>query len=93
MTVLTANPADKAIDPSKGANPSSRDHIPGPPDVVTHDGATTERALTTGSAAIDSVTGTVAYADINPGDVPTVKTSFTSYHLSECCVTPTSLRR
>ncbi|SDN97545.1 VCBS domain-containing protein [Afipia sp. GAS231] len=79
VKVLTVNVADKATDPSKSANPSSRDHIPGPPEVVTHDGTTAERTLTTGSAAIDSVSGTVAYADINPGDVPTVSTKFTSF--------------
>jgi VCBS repeat-containing protein len=79
VTLLTANPGDKTADPTKGGNISGRDHIPGPPEVVTHNGATTEHTLTTGSAAIDSVTGTVAYADINPGDVPTVKTAFTSY--------------
>nr|WP_143039703.1 MULTISPECIES: VCBS domain-containing protein [Bradyrhizobium] len=79
VKVLTVNVADKPVDPSKSTNPSSRDHIPGPPEVVTHGGATTERALTTGSTAIDSVSGTVAYADINPGDVPTVKTTFASF--------------
>ena len=36
-------------------------------------------SLLTGSAAVDSVTGTVTYADINPGDVPTVKTAFDSF--------------
>jgi VCBS repeat-containing protein len=87
VKVLTVNVADKAADPTKSANPSSRDHIPGPPTVITHDGATTERALTTGSAAIDSVTGTVAYADINPGDVPTVKTAFTSYTYQNAALT------
>ena len=79
VNLVFQNQTDKPADPSKGATPGSREHIPGPPEVVTHNGATTERALTTGSAAIDSVTGTVDYADINPGDTPTVKTAFTSY--------------
>ena len=55
VKVLSVNVADKAVDPTKGANPSSGGHIPGPPVVVTHDGATTELLLTTGSAATDTL--------------------------------------
>ena len=87
VTLLAVNVVDKPADPSKGATPGSREHIPGPPEVVTHNGATTERTLTTGSAAIDSVTGTVDYADLNPGDTPTLKTAFTSYTLQNAAHT------
>jgi hypothetical protein len=47
--------------------------------IATIGGATTEHVLTTGRAALDSAAGTVSYADINPGDVPTVKTEFASF--------------
>ncbi|KAJ8134062.1 hypothetical protein OY671_012724, partial [Metschnikowia pulcherrima] len=79
VTSQTINVSDKPADTGKSTNPTSRDHIQGPPEVVTHDGATTEIALTTGSATIDTATGMVAYADIKPGDVPTVSTKFTSF--------------
>ena len=79
VTVQTVNVSDKAADPNKSTSASSSGHIPGPPSVTTHNGAMTERALTTGSAALDTVIGTVDYGDINIGDVPTVKTAFTSF--------------
>ena len=42
-------------------------------------GSFTERADITGSAAVDSISGKVSYADINPGDVPSVKAAFSSF--------------
>ncbi|MEO8319196.1 MAG: VCBS domain-containing protein, partial [Bradyrhizobium sp.] len=69
---------EKAASGPAAAAPSSREHIPGPPTVGTDNGTTAERFLTTGSSATDSVTGSVAYFDINPGDVPSVKARFDS---------------
>ncbi|MBR1237406.1 VCBS domain-containing protein [Bradyrhizobium sp. AUGA SZCCT0182] len=57
----------------------SGDHIPGPPDVITSNAAFTERAGLTGSAAQDTLTGEIAYSDLNPGDVPTAQASFASF--------------
>lgn len=79
VTLLFQNPLDKPADAPKSATPGSRERIPGPPEVVTLGGTTIERALTTGSAAIDSVSGTIKYADLNPGDTPTAKASFKSF--------------
>jgi VCBS repeat-containing protein len=80
VQVLFGNLIDKPASVTPGASIASREHVPGPPTVGTDNGATTERALTTGSAVSDTVTGAIAYGDaFNPGDVPTVKTSFTSF--------------
>ncbi len=70
---------DKAGTVTPGATIASREHIPGPPAIATTGGATAEHILLTGSGAVDSATGTVSYADLNPGDVPTVKTAFDSF--------------
>ncbi len=54
-------------------------HIPGAPTVVTFDDAFTEHTLITGSAALDTQTGQIRFADVNAGDLPSVKVEFSSF--------------
>ncbi|WFU16380.1 VCBS domain-containing protein [Bradyrhizobium sp. CB3481] len=54
-------------------------HIPGPPQAVAFGGAVTERAGVTANPAVDTVSGTVTYLDVNAGDTPSVSTQFSSY--------------
>ena len=63
--------------PSTGTN--SIVHIPGAPDVHTFNNAFTELPGVTGSHTNDIVTGQIRFADINAGDLPTVKAEFTSF--------------
>jgi VCBS repeat-containing protein len=79
VTLQFVNVPDKpAASTSTGPSPSLT-HIPGPPAAAAFGGSFTERADITGSAAADSVSGTVSYADLNPGDVPSVKAAFSSF--------------
>ncbi len=54
-------------------------HIPGPPAISTVDRALSEKVGLTGSSLTDTVSGTISYADINPSDIPTAKTTFASF--------------
>jgi len=79
VTLQFLNIPDKpAASPSTDPGPTLV-HIPGPPAAVAFGGSFTERANATGSAAVDSMSGTVSYADINPGDVPSVQAAFSSF--------------
>ena len=65
---------------SPGTGPSPRlEHIPGAPDAGASGGAFTELTNITASTTADSVSGKVNYIDINAGDVPSVKTAFSSF--------------
>src|SRR6478672_3208786 len=55
------------------------DHIPGPPLAAAAGGAVAERFDITGNTALNSISGTVGYADINPLDRPSVSTQFSSF--------------
>ena len=79
VTLQFLNVSDKpAVSPGTGPGPQPF-HIPGAPAAVAHGGSFTERTNTTASAAVDSMSGKVSYADINPDDVPSVKTEFSSF--------------
>ncbi|MEH2558822.1 VCBS repeat-containing protein [Bradyrhizobium algeriense] len=79
VTLQFVNVPDKPA-PSPGTGPSPHlDHIPGPPAAAAHGGSFTERVDITASAAVDSVSGIVSYADINPNDVPSVQAAFSSF--------------
>ena len=79
VTLQFLNTPDKpAAGPSTGPGPTLI-HIAGPPIVAASDGSLTERTATTGSAAVDSISGIVSYADINPDDVPSVQAAFSSF--------------
>ncbi|HEX7563876.1 MAG TPA: FecR family protein, partial [Bradyrhizobium sp.] len=54
-------------------------HINQPPVVITADSSLAEHAGVTGSAGIDSTSGTISFADINLGDRPTATATFHSY--------------
>ena len=71
---------------STGTTTGSHDHIPGPAGcVATCNGAFTEQRRPDRQRRRSTrVTGEINYADINPGDVPTVKASFDFVHLPEC---------
>ena len=79
VTLQLLNVPDKpAASPGTGPSPGL-DHIPGPPAAAASGSSFAERTGTTASAAVDSMSGQVSYADINPGDVPSVKTEFSSF--------------
>ena len=66
--------------PSAGEGPTDRIvHVPGPPDAAAFGGSVTERIDVTASSALDSISGTVSYADVNAGDVPSVSAQFSSF--------------
>lgn len=54
-------------------------HIPGPPEAGAVGGAFVELLDRTGSPTVTSVSGSVAYYDVNPGDVPTVTAQFSAF--------------
>lgn len=79
VTLHLLNIPDKpAPAPASGPEPKLV-HIPGPPQAAASGGAFTERAVLTGSAAIDSTSGTVNYVDLNAGDIPSVSAQFSSF--------------
>ena len=53
-------------------------HIPIAPSVSAHGGTEAERIGVTGDSAVDKVSGTVSFADINIGDRPTAAVAFDS---------------
>ncbi len=67
---LTAPP------PSGGNN---RFHLNIPPDLIASSNHFSERLLTTGNTALDTVSGIIHFADINPEDRPTVSAEFNSF--------------
>ena len=66
-----------AAPPASGGN--HRFHLDIPPDLVVSGNHFSELFLTTGSGALDTVSGTMRFADINPEDLPTVTASFNSF--------------
>ena len=79
VTLQFLNVPDKpATSPSTGPGPQLT-HIPGPPLAAAAGGSVIELANVTGSTAVGSISGTVSYADINPGDVPSVQAAFSSF--------------
>ena len=63
--------------PPSGGN--NRFHLNIPPELVAFGNHFTERLLTTGNTALDTVSGTIRFADINPEDLPTVTAQFNSF--------------
>jgi fibronectin-binding autotransporter adhesin len=54
-------------------------HIPLPPAIATFNELFNEHIGTTGSSAVDTVSGKINFADINAGDLPSVTAQFTSF--------------
>lgn len=79
VTLKTVQAADNSGSSNGGAPSKSGEHIPGPPGVTVSSAAFTEHGGITGSSAPDTVTGTIEYTDVNPGDQPTAKAIFASF--------------
>ena len=77
--IVNVNTTGTALSSGPGGPIDPHAHIPGPPLVVAVDGALIERIGVTHSSAIDTVTGTINFVDINAGDTPTVTTKFDSF--------------
>jgi fibronectin-binding autotransporter adhesin len=77
--IVNVNTTGTALSSGPGGPVDPHAHIPGPPLVVAVDGALIERIGVTHSSAIDTVTGTINFVDINAGDTPTVTTKFDSF--------------
>ena len=58
-------------------------HIDLAPDVVAFGNAFTVHSGTAHSSVVDTVSGTIRFADVNPGDLPTVKAKFDSFTLQD----------
>ncbi|MEO6841518.1 MAG: VCBS domain-containing protein [Bradyrhizobium sp.] len=78
FVLSVANPGGSSSSGSGGGTVNVI-HIPGPPTVVTSNDAFTEHANVTGSTALDTITDKIKFADINAGDLPTVKVEFSSF--------------
>jgi hypothetical protein len=59
------------------------DHVDQVPTIAVTDGAFTERAGTTGSAAHDVASGTISFTEADPVDRPVVSASFASFSLTD----------
>jgi fibronectin-binding autotransporter adhesin len=73
-------PAPAGAAPASASGPSNTiQHINQAPTVSTTGGAITEISGVTHSTTADPVSGTINFVDVNAGDFPTAKTSFTSF--------------
>ena len=79
VTVQVAHVGDSS-GPSVPTSPLNRvDHVAGGPTVVTFDAGLTESVGLTASSVSDTVSGQIRFADVNPGDTPTVTAAFNSF--------------
>jgi fibronectin-binding autotransporter adhesin len=77
---VTITPVVSLSETSSGpAGPAPTPHIDQAPQVTTVDNSFTERLHLTGSSATDITLGTISFADINLGDRPTAKATFSSF--------------
>ena len=80
VTLQFVNVPDRpAAAPPPGPGPTSRFTLPGRRWLPRPAARVAERVDITGSAALNSVSGTVSYADINAGDLPSVSAQFSSF--------------
>ncbi len=81
IPIITNLIAVSQSDPNVAGGPrESGYHIDLPPELVTFDATLTVRSPIP-HGPIDTVSGTIRFADINPGDRPTVTTKFDSFKL------------
>jgi FecR protein len=81
--VLIVNSAANTTDAKPNGPPISVDHIDGPPVVAAHGNAFIELDKTTGSPALDSVSGKINFVDINAGDLPSADAVFSSFRYKD----------
>ncbi|WP_213287080.1 VCBS domain-containing protein [Bradyrhizobium sp. sGM-13] len=79
VTLQLLNIPSGATPPVDPGPPPRLVHIPGPPQAAAFGGTVSERIDVTASSALDSISGSVNYLDINPGDTPSVSTQFSSF--------------
>jgi len=73
-------PAAEGPAPSGSSGPTNNvQHISQAPTVVSFGGSITERIGVTHSGAADVASGKINFVDVNAGDLPTAKASFTSF--------------
>ncbi|QWG25567.1 VCBS domain-containing protein [Bradyrhizobium sediminis] len=80
LTMILVNVAGLgpvAPPPPNGGN--NRFHLNIPPELVAFGNSFTERSGTTGNTTLDTVSGIIRFADINPEDLPTITASFDSF--------------
>ena len=70
-TPLTPSSSNGLTDPNQ--------HIDLPPELVVTSASVSERVGLTASSETDTLSGTIRFADINRGDLPTVQTRFDSF--------------
>ena len=78
LVVLTTSGGPQSSSGSGGTS-SNNQHINLAPSVVAFGGSLTEQKNVTGSSVPDTASGNINFVDINAGDLPTVKVSFTSF--------------
>jgi len=86
VVLFTNAPTNPSPSPFAGpptfVPPNLNPHIDQPPTVVVSGNATlTAHSGTSQSTGVDSVSGTIRFADINAGDLPTVSANFVSLNL------------
>jgi VCBS repeat-containing protein len=80
---LFTNTVDKVSASTSDQSPSPIFHIDLPPTVVALGNPLIQNAGTKGGSVIDTASGTIRFADINAGDLPTVKVTFNSFTMQD----------
>jgi hypothetical protein len=76
---VLVNPPEKSAPLAASDSSVAPHHIDLPPTVVANSKSLTELPHVTGSHTHDTVSGTISFADINGGDLPTAKATFGSF--------------
>ncbi|HEX3116704.1 MAG TPA: VCBS domain-containing protein [Bradyrhizobium sp.] len=77
--IVNVNTVQSGTPPPSNGPSNPNFHIDRAPDAAATGNASVEITGVTHSSAIDSVSGTITFADINAGDLPTVTTKFDSF--------------
>jgi VCBS repeat-containing protein len=80
---LFTNTLDKSSASTSDQPASPLFHIDLPPTVVAFGNTFIQNAGTKGGSVIDTASGTIRFVDINAGDLPTVKVTFSSFTLQD----------
>jgi VCBS repeat-containing protein len=81
--IFLTNTTDKLPASSLDQSSPLPSHINLPPTVVAFGNAFIQDAGTKGGSVIDTASGTIRFADINAGDLPTVKVTFSSFTIQD----------